>query len=134
MMQLIYLDSCIVIYLVERHVRYFPLIRQALSSRAEAVLSVSPLVMLEVLVRPVRQRNELLVTRFQRYLSTQRQLPLLDPIFTIALDLRAHHGLKTPDALHLATAMHHGCTEFWTNDERLADVAPNLAVNVLVHQ
>lgn len=48
-----------------------------------------------------------------------------------ALGLRAQHGLKTPDALHLATALHHGCTEIWTNDDRLKAAAGALAVNVL---
>ena len=54
-----------------------------------------------------------------------------DDIFAQALGLRAQHGLKTPDALHLATALHHGCTEFWTNDDRLKSAADTLAVNVL---
>ena len=44
---------------------------------------------------------------------------------------RVQHGLKTPDALHLAAALHHGCTEFWTNDDRLRAAAGALAVNVL---
>jgi uncharacterized protein len=43
----------------------------------------------------------------------------------------AHRALKTPDALHFAAALHHGCTEFWTNDDRLAAVAPNLAKKVI---
>lgn len=41
-----------------------------------------------------------------------------------------HMGLQTPDALHLATAQHYGCSEFWTNDNRLQKVAPLLARNV----
>ena len=47
------------------------------------------------------------------------------------LKLRVQHGLKTPDSRHLATALHHGCTEFWTNDDRLRAAAGALAVNVL---
>ncbi|MCI0654776.1 MAG: PIN domain-containing protein [Methylococcaceae bacterium] len=36
-------------------------------------------------------------------------------IYHNAAVLRAEHGLKTPDALHLATANYYGCTQFWTN-------------------
>ncbi|NTV15090.1 MAG: type II toxin-antitoxin system VapC family toxin [Desulfobulbaceae bacterium] len=39
--------------------------------------------------------------------------------------------MKTPDALHLATAQFHGCTSLWTNDDRLCTVAPDFVCNVL---
>jgi len=45
--------------------------------------------------------------------------------------LRARFGLKTSDALHLATAQRHGCIALWTNDDRLASAAHRLAVNLL---
>ncbi|MBS3952720.1 MAG: PIN domain-containing protein [Methylomicrobium sp.] len=47
-----------------------------------------------------------------------------------ALNLRVKHKIKTPDALHLATAIENGCTEFWTNDNRLKEAANSLAVNI----
>jgi predicted nucleic acid-binding protein len=31
--------------------------------------------------------------------------------------------LKTPDALHLAIAIHANCSEFWTNDKKLVKAA-----------
>ena len=45
-----------------------------------------------------------------------------------------YRRLKTPDALHLATALHHGCRELWTNDDRLHKVASSLAINVLAER
>jgi len=33
--------------------------------------------------------------------------------------LRVRHGLTVVDAVHLATAQHHLCDGFWTNDARL---------------
>ncbi len=48
------------------------------------------------------------------------RLPMTSAVFDLAAELRAHHGLKTPDALHLATAVVGGCEEIWTNDRRLA--------------
>jgi predicted nucleic acid-binding protein len=40
-------------------------------------------------------------------------------VFDRAAELRARHGFKTPDALHLAAAIVHGCDRFLTNDTRL---------------
>ncbi len=53
-----------------------------------------------------------------------------DAVFERATRLRADHRLKTPDALHLATAMRHSCVEFWTNDDRLNSVAAGMSVNI----
>jgi uncharacterized protein len=53
-------------------------------------------------------------------------------IFNKSAQLRADFkSLKTPDALHLSTALHHGCNEFWTNDDMLNSIAPSLVKNVL---
>lgn len=41
----------------------------------------------------------------------------------LATDLRATHGLKTADALHLAAALSANCEELWTNDGRLGRAA-----------
>ena len=58
-------------------------------------------------------------------------LPLPDPVYLHAARLRAHFGLRTPDALHLACAQHHGCDALWTNDDRLAQASHGLAFNIL---
>jgi predicted nucleic acid-binding protein len=54
-----------------------------------------------------------------------------DEVYFEAAQLRARFGLKTPDALHLATAQHHRCDALWTNDDRLAQVSHGLARNIL---
>lgn len=42
-----------------------------------------------------------------------------DSAYDGAASLRAEFGLRTPDAIHLATALTNECEEFWTNDEKL---------------
>ena len=44
-------------------------------------------------------------------------------VFDMATKLRADSSLKTPDALHLATAILAGCSQFWTNDKKLVKAA-----------
>ena len=72
-----------------------------------------------------------MVQAYDELLAQQVWLSMGDEVFARGLDLRVRHGLKTPDALHLATALHHGCSKFWTNDNRLKAAAGALAVNVL---
>jgi len=49
----------------------------------------------------------------------------------LATELRARHRLRTPDALHLATALSHGCQSLITNDRRLSQAAGDLAIRSL---
>jgi len=63
-------------------------------------------------------------------LEAQQWLEINDRIFDQATNLRAKHSLKTPDAIHLATAQYYGCSELWTNDDRLNNSAGDMAVNI----
>lgn len=127
----IYFDACIAIYLIEEHPIYAPIIEAKLRN-STARIAYSPLVEMECLVLPLRQKNSELTSRFKRFFELNRRLPISDEVFISATDLRAQHGIKTPDALHLATAQHHGCGQFWTNDDRLNKAAGSMAVNVLL--
>jgi predicted nucleic acid-binding protein len=100
----IYLDSCLLIYAIEDDTLFAPRVRRAIAGRTGAQFAISPLVPLERLVKPMRTGD---------------------------LALRARFGLRTPDALHLACAVDHGCEALWTNDDRLATAAHGLALGVL---
>ena len=126
----IFFDSCVAIYLVEEHPEYVERIRARLvGSRAR--ITYSPLVEMECMVLPIRQQRLELAARFHDFFALSHRLALSDAVYEKATELRARHGLKTPDALHLATALHYGCDELWTNDARLSNVAGSLAINVL---
>ena len=127
---MIYLDSCIVIYLVEKHpVHYAPLERR-FREAARAGFAASSLIILECLVGPLKRRDDVLEARFERFFAAVTVLSHDESVFRKAAELRARSGIKPPDALHLATAEYYGCTELWTNDNRLARVSA-LTVNVL---
>ena len=130
-MSRLYLDACIVIYYVERHPVYANGIDILLKNALSAEICYSPLTRLECLVKPLRSRDMPLQQLYQQFFAPQRFLSITPAIFDRAARLRADNlGLKTPDALHLATALHYGCAEFWTNDERLNKIAPHLSRNV----
>ena len=77
--------------------------------------------------------NITLIADYEIFLADQQWLAVGDVEFDRVLSLRASHRIKTPDALHLATAMQHDCVEFWTNDERLWQAAAGMAVNIFDH-
>lgn len=129
-MRKVYLDSCIAIYLVEEHPAYCISIENELAQLG-GLVCYSPLTELECLVLPLRLKRHDLQDKFSRFFSFNLKLDMPDSVYLEAARLRAEFGIKTPDALHLATARHHACTELWTNDDRMKGVANNFAVNVV---
>lgn len=126
----IYLDSCIVIYFLEEHHRFGKAVRRAFELKLGQQFCISPLVELECLTVPLRIKNINLIKHYENFFKHQIILEINHAIFHLAAELRAQHRLKTPDALHLATAQYYNCTEFWTNDNRLNQAAGKMAVNV----
>lgn len=132
-MSKIYLDACIVIYFVEKHPIYAAEIEALINGLGvNDTLCYSPLVRLESLVMPLRTNDTILQGYFESFFNAQEILEIKVECFDTAARLRAdYRSLKIPDSIHLATALHHHCDEFWTNDNRLNAVAPTLVKNVL---
>ncbi len=120
----VYLDSCIVIYLIQGPEELSKAILQALRpSEGEPPWSLfSDLTRLECRVWPMRQGNDQLLHQFDEFFASEdlTRIPMTAETFDLATELRSLHGVKTPDALHLAAAILGECQEFWTNDLRLS--------------
>jgi predicted nucleic acid-binding protein len=127
----IYLDACLLIYLVEQDPVYSGHVAEALRRAPDARFAISPLVRMECLVRPVRDGNLVMQRRFEQACERLLMLEIPAAVFEEATMLRARFGLRTPDALHLACAQHHACQALWTNDGRLARAGLGLAKNIL---
>ena len=126
------IDTAIVIYFAERNERYIGALRPLFEAadRGEARLVTSAITLLEVLVVPYRAGDAALAARYEQLLSRSRGLSLVDlrpPILRAAAQLRAVHGVRTPDAIQLAAGLSERCGCFLTNDRRLPDL-PTLPV------
>ncbi len=119
----VYLDSCIVIYFIQGADPVREAILQALRppDEPEPLACISALTRLECRVWPLREGATELLEQFDEFFFSRdlRRARLTLPVFDLATELRAAHGVKTPDAIHLAAAINWGCDEFWTNDRRL---------------
>ncbi|MCX7113762.1 MAG: type II toxin-antitoxin system VapC family toxin [Proteobacteria bacterium] len=127
----IYIDSCLIIYLIERNASFYGLVANAMRRQDANEICISPLVKLECLVAPLRREDQVLQQRYRNFFGTVTSLPIPEAVYEDATTLRARYHLKTPDALHLAVALRHGCEELWTNDDRLAKAAGKMAINKL---
>jgi predicted nucleic acid-binding protein len=130
---IVYLDTAPIIYSIERNPDYWQLLVplwQKLQAGTIQLIS-SELLLLECLVIPIRTNNTILINAYEQFLATRITLfPISESILRTATQLRAANNLKTPDAIHAATALSHKCTTFLTNDEGFWNI-PHLPVVVL---
>lgn len=128
---MIYVDSCLLIYAIEDDGHLGQRSRALLSSQGER-FAISPLVMLEALVLPLRGDDAALRARYESLFEQFILLEIGLPQYLHAAEIRAvSAGLKTADALHVATAQLAGCTVLWTGDRRLAAASASFAVDVI---
>jgi predicted nucleic acid-binding protein len=86
----------------------------------------STVALLEVLIVPLRNGDAETAQAYRNILlnNDAMTLMLVSPeVAERAAKLRARYTVRTPDALHLATALHAGATHFITNDTRLPALA-----------
>jgi len=131
----VYVDANVVIYRIEAIQPYLTTtapLWDALRAGTQAVVT-SELCLLEVLVKPIQLGDLALQSLFRTILYNTKGLscaPITRQTLEMAAQLRATNGLKTPDAIHAATAMVAGCTLFITNDPIFRRVA-NLPAVIL---
>jgi predicted nucleic acid-binding protein len=120
-------DTMLFVYHFEGNERFGPaagrLLAAAESGQCRLVASV--LARMEVLVVPKRHGREDLCQRYRDLFEAFPNLtvlPIGPEITEIAAGLRANHNLRTPDALHLATAIQAGAKAFVSEDRRIGGV------------
>jgi predicted nucleic acid-binding protein len=121
----VHLDSVTVIYFIEQHAIYGPLIRPLFEcvDRGEMLVVTSYLTLLEVLVQPIRAGRLDVAQEYRDVLVQSRHVTLHAVDRAIAeqgAEIRATYpAIKTPDAIQLATALRQSAEIFVTNDRRL---------------
>lgn len=123
----IFLDSAPIIYLVEQHGTYLPLMKEVVHLIRTNRLKIftSPVTLLECLVQPIRGGNRTIEQRFREVIVSGRNInfiPTTSEIGEIAARLRVKYNLSSTDAIQVATAMEANCGALLTNDKILARV------------
>ncbi|MCF2149672.1 type II toxin-antitoxin system VapC family toxin [Desmonostoc muscorum LEGE 12446] len=130
----IYIDTSVVIYTIEGIPDYYSLLQPLWSKFYAGKIQIisSELILMEVLVVPLRNGNNSLVADYEELLlsSQVKLIPISQSILRQSANLRATSNLKTPDAIHAATALSVSCNQFITNDKGFRNV-PGLPVVIL---
>ena len=131
----VYLDTSVFIYAVEHCQPYASLVAPIwpLAAAGRLRLATSELTAMEALVAPLRAGDVPLQDDYRRmlYQSDVKLQSVSTTVLMAASALRAAYpALRTPDAVHIATAQQVGCGTFLTNDHRLGRV-PGLPVLLL---
>ncbi|MGD0680061.1 MAG: PIN domain-containing protein [Polyangiaceae bacterium] len=128
-----YLDACCIIYMTEGA----PVWRAAISARLRALppsgaLVTSRISRLECRSKPMCDRDAALLARYDATFASARVVEVTAAIIECATDLRARYGFRSPDAIHLATAIEASVDVFLTGDVTLARCT-EVRVDVLTH-
>ncbi len=124
----VYADTQVFIYSVEKHPLYAPLLRPLWSATASGVLEVvsSELTLMETLVGPLKIGNTAVEADYEQFFRCLglRLVPITATVLRAAARLRSTvAGLRTPDAIHAATAQDCQCTLLITNDSGFRGVS-----------
>lgn len=105
------IDTAPIIYFIESHPDYDSLVTEVFRFVSEGVVTgvTSVISLAEVLTRPLREGQTQLYLQYRTFLLNADHLEMvsIDPdIAERASLLRAQYGLRTPDALQIAAAIH----------------------------
>lgn len=124
----IFIDTAPVIYYIEAHPEFGPLVKEVVNSfQSEKLIAFSSVITLtEVLSKPVEAGDEKLAKKFAEFLKHGRNLNLIEISVGIAEKagrLRGQYpALKTIDSIQLSTAVDVGADVFLTNDKKLKKI------------
>jgi len=120
---LIYLDTCIVIYVIEQPAGFGPRATNRLADalRAGDRLVVSDLTRLECRAQPLAAGDTVRLNDYDHFFANDVEpiALLTTAVCDRATVIRGRYRFKTPDSIHLAAAVESGCQLFLTNDVRL---------------
>lgn len=122
------LDTAPLIFYIEEHANYGSVLDPFFEAVKQGNIQLVTLTvtLLEVLVQPLKRNDESLAQKYNDILLSSPHIatiPVTPATAQVAAELRATSNLKTPDAIHLATAINYHASAFLTNDRDFGQVS-----------
>ncbi|MCK4251450.1 PIN domain-containing protein [candidate division WOR-3 bacterium] len=121
MLDKVFIDTCLFIYFIERHPRFFKKIKHIFTQIDKGTkLGISSVILLhEVLVQPYRKGEISLAKKYEKILLHSKNLliiPINTDVVRLSAKLRAKYNIPTPDAIQAAVAVLQSVDIFYTSD------------------
>jgi predicted nucleic acid-binding protein len=131
----LYVDANILIYFIEGNAEFQAMVARvfAEADARGAVLVTSEMSIAECLHGPFKRGDAPLVETYRAFFKDEELIalaPIVVPVLDLAAQVGADLGLKTVDAIHVASAMSAGCDALLTNDRGMRATEP-LAIRQL---
>lgn len=130
----IFIDTAPFIYYIEEYEKYIEVVDPLFSyiSRGHITAYTSFITLIEVLTKPLEEKDERLVCKYEDLLTNSKGLILTDMDKNISLEsakLRVKYRIKIPDAIQVASGFVNGAKAFITNDSNLKKIKE---INIIV--
>lgn len=120
-------DTSICIYFFEGHQKYYHIVKQLFQAveNEQIIVYYSALLLTELYAGPLKKGDRSIVENWNKYFKHYPSFYMKsvdEKIAYKAAILRAKYMIKTPDALHIATAIEEKVSFFLTNDKNLKKI------------
>lgn len=117
-----FLDTNLFIYLIEENEKYLSQVHNLLEflEKNGYEIITSTLTLGEILTKPYKDNRLDLVKIYKEFFSDMELVELNSEIASLFAQIRADYGIKTPDAVQLASAVYAKADLFVSNDDRLS--------------
>ena len=122
----VYIDTSPFIYFVEGHSDFSEVIKPLFNLIDQEIFTActSQFTLTELFIKPYREGFDELIRDYQWLLLESEKITLFSlnqETFLNAAQIGGTQGLRTPDAIHIASALENQCEFFITNDKRIRD-------------
>ncbi len=126
---LVLVDSAPIVYVLEHDAKFAPRFRPLFERQDAGAIqfAVTTITIAEVLTGPLKEGEEALAKRYRAVMESWQVVSLTADIAESAARFRASLGLRTPDAIQVASAMAVNADALVTHDRDFSRVR-NLAV------
>ena len=123
----IFIDTAPFIYYIEEYEKYIETVDPLFSyiSQGHITAYTSLITLIEVLTKPIEEKDKRLVYKYEELLTDSKGLILTDMDKNIAVEsakLRVKYRIKIPDAIQVTSGLVNGAKAFITNDSNLKKI------------